>query len=108
MCLRKLLGTTLQAVLVFLASAPFLLSQTHPKPPKTVRLYVFDNGMIEGSIQGFSISRRKNRDVGYGRGSYLIVHPKGTLMWDSGAIPDSDLKADASPVTQEYSRPRKR
>ena len=33
--------------------------------------------------------------------SYLIVHPKGTLMWDSGAIPDADLKADGSPVTQE-------
>ena len=32
--------------------------------------------------------------------SYLIMHPKGTLMWDTGAIPDADLKADASPVTQ--------
>ena len=32
--------------------------------------------------------------------SYLIVHPKGALMWDTGAIPDAGLKADGSPVTQ--------
>ncbi len=25
--------------------------------------------------------------------SYLIVHPKGTLLWDSGVIPDSDIEA---------------
>jgi hypothetical protein len=45
---RKLLATTLQAAVAFLALAPFLVSQTRPKPPKAVRLYVFDNGVIKG------------------------------------------------------------
>ena len=31
---------------------------------------------------------------------YLVVHPKGTLMWDVGFIPDSAFKPDGSPVTQ--------
>jgi len=31
---------------------------------------------------------------------YLIMHPKGTLMWDTGSIPDANLKSDASPATQ--------
>jgi glyoxylase-like metal-dependent hydrolase (beta-lactamase superfamily II) len=31
--------------------------------------------------------------------SYLIVHPRGTLMFDSGEIPDSAFK-DGQPVTQ--------
>jgi hypothetical protein len=48
MCFRKVVVATLQAVVVFLALAPFLLSQTRPKPPKSVRLYVFDNGVIKG------------------------------------------------------------
>ena len=31
---------------------------------------------------------------------YLVVHPKGTLMWDVGVIPESAFKPDGSPVTQ--------
>jgi glyoxylase-like metal-dependent hydrolase (beta-lactamase superfamily II) len=31
---------------------------------------------------------------------YLVVHPKGTLMWDVGVIPDSAFKGDGKPVTQ--------
>jgi glyoxylase-like metal-dependent hydrolase (beta-lactamase superfamily II) len=31
---------------------------------------------------------------------YLIVHPKGTLMWDVGVIPDSAFKG-GKPVTEE-------
>jgi glyoxylase-like metal-dependent hydrolase (beta-lactamase superfamily II) len=31
---------------------------------------------------------------------YLIAHPKGTLMWDTGEIPDSAVKTDGSPTTQ--------
>jgi glyoxylase-like metal-dependent hydrolase (beta-lactamase superfamily II) len=28
---------------------------------------------------------------------YLVVHPKGTLMWDVGAVPDSDIKSEGTP-----------
>ena len=31
---------------------------------------------------------------------YLVVHPKGTLFWDAGVIPDSAFKGD-SPVTEK-------
>jgi N-acyl homoserine lactone hydrolase len=31
---------------------------------------------------------------------YLIVHPKGTLMWDTGAVPDSAWKPTGNAVTQ--------
>jgi glyoxylase-like metal-dependent hydrolase (beta-lactamase superfamily II) len=99
---RKLLGTMLQAVAVFLALAPFLLSQARPKPPKSVRLYVFDNGVIKGLDPAiFHFKKEELATTDMVVCSYLIVHPKGTLMWDTGAIPDADLKADGSPVTQE-------
>jgi N-acyl homoserine lactone hydrolase len=99
---RKLLAVTLQAVLVFLASAPLLLSQTRPKPPKSVRLYVLDNGVIKGLDPAtFHFKKEELATTDMVVCSYLIVHPKGTLVWDSGAIPDADLKADGSPVTQE-------
>ena len=102
MCFRKFLATTLQALIAFLVLAPFLLSQTRPKPPKSVRLYVFDNGVIKGLDPAiFHFKKEELATTDMVVCSYLIVHPKGTLMWDTGAIPDADLKADGSPVTQE-------
>jgi glyoxylase-like metal-dependent hydrolase (beta-lactamase superfamily II) len=32
--------------------------------------------------------------------SYLVVHPKGTLMFDAGAIPDANFESDGAPVTE--------
>src|SRR5579864_8814613 len=101
MCSRKLLTTTFQAVLAFAALAPFALSQARPKPPKSVRLYVFDNGVIKGLDPAtFHFKPEEIATSEMVVCSYLIVHPKGILMWDTGAIPDADLKADGSPVTQ--------
>jgi len=102
MCSRKLIATMLQTVAVFLALAPLLISQTRPKPPKSVRLYVFDNGVIKGLDPAiFHFKKEELATTDMVVCSYLIVHPKGTLMWDTGAIRDADLKADGSPVTQE-------
>jgi N-acyl homoserine lactone hydrolase len=98
---RRLLATTLQAVLTFGMLAPFALSQTRPKSPKSVRLYVFDNGVIKGlDPAAFHLKKEEIATADMVVCSYLIVHPKGTLMWDTGAIPDANLKSDASPVTQ--------
>jgi N-acyl homoserine lactone hydrolase len=102
MYFRKVLAAALLPVLAFLALTPFLLSHTRPKPPKSVRLYVFDNGVIKGLDPAiFHFKKEELATTDMVVCSYLIVHPKGTLMWDSGAIPDADLKADGSPVTQE-------
>jgi N-acyl homoserine lactone hydrolase len=99
MCFRKIVPP---ALLAFLALAPFLRSQTRPKPLKSVRLYVFDNGVIKGLDPAtFHFKKEELATTDMVVCSYLIVHPKGTLMWDTGAIPDADLKADGSPVTQE-------
>src|SRR6267143_3909266 len=98
---RKLIATMLQTLLALAALAPLLLSQTRPKPPKSVRLYVFDNGVIKGLDPAtFHFKKEELTTTDMVVCSYLIVHPKGTLMWDTGAIPDVDLKDDGSPVTQ--------
>src|SRR5690349_18786051 len=97
MSFRKFLATTL----ALMALAPFALSQNRPKPPKSVRLYIFDNGMITGlDPAAFHLKKEEVATADMVVCSYLIVHPKGTLMWDTGAIPDAALKADGSPVTQ--------
>jgi glyoxylase-like metal-dependent hydrolase (beta-lactamase superfamily II) len=95
-------GVLLVALLavVAAASAP---AQHAAKPPKTVRLYVFDCGVIKGLDPGlFNFKKEELAETELAVPCYLIVHPKGTLMWDVGAIPDTAFKDDNTPVTQGF------
>src|SRR3974390_851854 len=56
-------------------------------PANTVRLYVFDCGRLKSGNPGVLLERGvKVTDMSVE--AFLIVHPKGTLLWDSGVIPD--------------------
>jgi glyoxylase-like metal-dependent hydrolase (beta-lactamase superfamily II) len=71
-----------------------------PAPPKSVRLYIFDCGVIKGlgvELFGFKAGEVPVRD--FFVPCYLVVHPKGTMMWDVGVIPDSAFKGDGAPAT---------
>jgi N-acyl homoserine lactone hydrolase len=69
---------------------------------KTPRLYIFDNGAIRGlDPKLFNFTREELKEVDFRNTSYLIVHPRGTLMFDSGGIPDADFKGD-QPVTEGF------
>jgi glyoxylase-like metal-dependent hydrolase (beta-lactamase superfamily II) len=87
------------AALIALASV-CACAQTTPKPPKSPRIYVFDCGSIKAmdvTLYGFKQGEVQGRD--FVVPCYLIVHPKGTLMFDTGVIPDGDLK-DGGPTVQ--------
>jgi N-acyl homoserine lactone hydrolase len=84
-----------------LAIAGCALAQTAPKAPKDVRLYVFDCGSIKGlSPTMFNFKEGEVKATEFVVPCYLIVHPKGTLMWDTGTVADSAFQPDGSPVTQ--------
>src|SRR5499427_6172321 len=75
-----------------------------PAPSKSPRLYIFDCGVIKGlgvDLFGFKPGEVPARD--FFVPCYLVVHPRGTMMWDVGVIPDSAFKADGAPVTQRVS-----
>jgi glyoxylase-like metal-dependent hydrolase (beta-lactamase superfamily II) len=80
------------------------VAQKHATPPKSVRLYVLDCGSIKGLDPAiFHFKKEELAGVDFIVPCYLIAHPKGTLMWDVGVIPDSAFKADGAPVTQGIS-----
>jgi glyoxylase-like metal-dependent hydrolase (beta-lactamase superfamily II) len=61
---------------------------------QNVRLYVFDAGVLQGlDPSGFHLTKAEVAETDMSCVSYLIVHPKGTLLWDSGVISDSDIEA---------------
>lgn len=90
-----------RTLFVMLLAVTAASGQSRPQPPRSVRLYVFDDGMIHGiNPEMFHFKKEEVAVADMVVASYLIVHPKGTLMWDSGAIPDSEIKGDGSIATQ--------
>ncbi len=77
---NDLISAAFAAVAVF---AP----PTH-KAPAPIRLYVLDCGHIEAASDSVFHPHTKGVPRKLADGCYLIVHPKGTLMWDTG-FPDA-------------------
>jgi N-acyl homoserine lactone hydrolase len=93
---RLVAAAALTAVVSFGAAA-----QNSNTPPETPRIYIFDNGAIRGLDPAlFNFTRDELAEVDFVNISYLIVHPQGALMFDTGAVPDSEFPADGSPVTE--------
>src|SRR5215831_16977351 len=90
------------AALVFVSMVPFGFSQARkPAPPKSLRLYVLDCGRItvaNGDSMGFKAGELATANMV--TPCFLIVHPKGTLVWDTGEIPDSAFATGVTPATQ--------
>ena len=88
---KKMWIRSIALSLALVAIASLAETQTHkaPKPPKSLRLYIFDCGVIH-TTNGDSYSLKKE-EMGSTEMSIpciLVAHPKGTLMWDNGDIPD--------------------
>ncbi len=67
---------------------------------KSLRLYVFNCGhLVAMNPANYGVPVEKLARTDFSVACFLIVHPKGTLMWDVGVLPDSVL-ASGGPVTQ--------
>jgi N-acyl homoserine lactone hydrolase len=76
------------------------------KAPSSLRLYVFDCGVLHNADMGrFNL---KNEDVptsDMSMACFLIAHPKGTMIWDTGAVPDDTWTPDGKMTTHHISLP---
>lgn len=69
--------------------------------PADVRLYIFDNGQINGlAPELFNFTREEVAETDFVVTSELIVHPQGILLWEAGAVPDHELPADGSALNE--------
>ena len=76
--------------------------------PESLRLYVFDCGQLNyNNATAYQLKNEEVANTNMGMGCYLIAHPKGTLMWDVGAIPDASWKPTGSPVRLHFMLPDK-
>ena len=73
--------------------APIAARQVKPAVPNTVRMHVFDAGVlpIADPLPLFGLKKEQVAASDLADGAYLIVHPKGTLMWEAGLVPDASI-----------------
>jgi N-acyl homoserine lactone hydrolase len=69
-------------------------AQPRPQPPKSPRLYVFDCGTLEGDPARFNLKRDEMATSDMSVSCYLVVHANGALIWDTGAVPDMEVKSE--------------
>ena len=98
---RRCLGLRFACVCLALVAAhaavPLRIwSQGKPPAPTTPRLYVMDCGMLTPNTEGVERYHVSIAEVGETRmpvPCFLVAHPKGTLIWDVGVIPDAVVEA---------------
>jgi len=85
--LIAIIGTILALPLASMAQP------VRPQPPNSVRLYMFDCGQL--NIADISVYQLKREEIATNMMSvpcFLIAHPRGNLMWDVGAVPDTAFR----------------
>jgi glyoxylase-like metal-dependent hydrolase (beta-lactamase superfamily II) len=71
--------------------------------PKTLRLYVFDCGSLNiPDTAPYQLTREQVATTMMSVECFLIAHPKGAMIWDAGAVPDTSFKASGGPATLRY------
>ncbi|HEV3374632.1 MAG TPA: N-acyl homoserine lactonase family protein [Candidatus Acidoferrum sp.] len=107
---RSLIATLITAVIF--ATFPRAAAQTDPSParraqtPRSLRLYVFDCGTIHvADLSRFSLKPEEVATTDLSVACFLVTHPKGTLIWDAGAVPDSSWKPTGAVGTQHVVLP---
>ena len=73
-------------VSLFVASSLQAQSNTVTSP----RVYVFDGGVLASETARYRLTDADVEAVELSVASYLIVHPRGVLMWDAGAVADHE------------------
>src|SRR5262249_30469953 len=69
-------------------------------PPSSVRLYVFDCGTLHIADLGrFQLKKEEVVTSDLSVACFLVAHPQGTLIWDTGAVPDQAWKPTGAAVT---------
>jgi glyoxylase-like metal-dependent hydrolase (beta-lactamase superfamily II) len=89
--LRRALRRSFVAFVTLLAAATVHAQSRAVTSP---RLYVFDGGVLASETARYRLTDADVEEVRLSVASYLVVHPRGVLMWDAGAVADHERSGD--------------
>jgi N-acyl homoserine lactone hydrolase len=75
-------------------------------PATGIRLYVFDGGTLASAdMSRYRLTTAEVATTQMSVTSFLVVHPRGVLMWDAGAVPDNAWTPTGKPELQHLTLP---
>ncbi len=84
-------------------------TSARPDTPQTqetpLRLYVFDCGTLSVDPTRFRLTKEEVATADLSVSCFLVTHPRGTLIWDPGAVPDADWVPTGAPVAHHLVLP---
>jgi glyoxylase-like metal-dependent hydrolase (beta-lactamase superfamily II) len=95
----------LAIAIVAVACGSRLTGAAQERRPASPRLYVFDGGVLQSDPSRYRLTKEDVGTTELSVAAYLIVHPRGVLLWDTGAVPDESWKPTGSPIEQRLVLP---
>ena len=89
-------------VAMAIAASALLAAPQQPKvtTPQSLRLFVFDCGTLHFmNADAYSLKKEEVAQFDMSVPCFLVAHPRGTMIWDAGIIPDTDFKPGSGTVT---------
>ena len=98
------IAVTMWLVVAALASAACLVSVS--AAVRSLRLYVFDCGTLASAdMSRYRLTVEEVSTTKMAVGCFLIAHPRGVMVWDVGAVPDSTWTPTGRPEVQHLTLP---
>ena len=91
-------------VLFALVAAPLAHAQNPGSASPAVRLYVLEGGVLASDPTRYRLTPAEVQSVPLSVAAYLIVHPRGILLWDANAIADGERISQEGGVEQRVLR----
>jgi len=106
----RIFGRLLTAAAIAVAVLPAAVAQPRKAaPPASVRLYVFDCGQLDiPDISPYQLTRAQIATNVMSVPCFLVAHPRGTLMWDVGAVPDRLIPPGGTGTLRTYGTSRRK
>jgi len=96
----QILRLLMFVTVAFVAASP---ATAAPAAPVSPRLYVFDCGKLDiPDTTPYQLKRNELATNMMSVPCFLVAHPKGTLMWDVGAVPDRMIPAGGTGSLREH------
>jgi len=87
---RSALRSSLVALAALLAASVHAQNANVASP----RLYVFDGGVLASETARYRLTDADVEEVSLSVAAFLVVHPRGVLLWDAGAVADHERSGD--------------
>jgi glyoxylase-like metal-dependent hydrolase (beta-lactamase superfamily II) len=99
---RTLLCAAVCGALVLVATAA--RAQQRSAEPAPLRLYVLDGGELVSDPGNYDLSEQDVRTRNLSIAAYLVVHPRGILLWDAFGVADDERQPGGTGTEQTIVR----